>query len=238
MATRAIGEMEADPAGVFRGRGWLAAADPGLRARVLAAGRLREVARGERIWSAGDPPGGVCGVISGGIGVEGSSAWHSPRPGHVFRAGDWFGHGPVLAGGGRVMGFVALEESRLLTVPLATLRGMMDADPEIARLVGAMANRATILGNMVACDLLIPEAPRRIAAVLLRVTAALDGVEADDPRGFCLTQAVLGEMANASRHHVNRVLGEFEREGWIAKSYNHVRVLDAGALADFAFSDD
>jgi CRP-like cAMP-binding protein len=63
-------------------------------------------------------------------------------------------------------------------------------------------------------------------------------VEPDDPRGFFLTQAVLGEMANASRHHVNRVLGDFEREGWIAKSYNHIRVLDADALADFAFAEE
>jgi CRP-like cAMP-binding protein len=236
MATHAVDPwMDERP---FSRRGWLSGAEPQLRARVLGAARQTLVGRGQRVWSAGDPPGGICGVVSGGIGAEGSTRFHLPRLGHVYRAGDWFGHGPVLAGGRRVMGFVALEQSLLLTVPLETLQAMMRDDPEMARLVGEMANRGTQLGNHVACDLLIPEAPRRIAAVLLRVTGALDGVEPDDPRGFLLTQAVLGEMANASRHHVNRVLGEFEREGWIAKSYNHIRVLDAGALADFAFSDD
>lgn len=44
-------------------------------------------------------------------------------------------------------------------------------------------------------------------------------------------------MANASHHHVNRVLGMLGREGWIATSYNYVHLLDVPTLKRFAFED-
>lgn len=78
---------------------------------------------------------------------------------------------------------------------------------------------------------------RRIVAVLLRVTGVLGAIPADRPGGVLLTQHDLGEMANASRHHVNRVLGMLAREGWIATRYNRIRLLDVPALKRFAYSD-
>lgn len=218
-------------------RGWLASATPAQRAALLAAGRTVILEAGQRLFSAGAPPGGIFGVVSGGIAVEGSTPWHLPRVGHVYRTGDWFGHGPALNSGSRTMGYFALEQTDLLTVPLAPLRNLMRADPEMARLVGEMANRGTTLASWIACDLLIPDAPRRLAAVLLRVTGAMEGVQPSDQRGFLLTQTILGEMANASRHHVNRVLGEFARSGWIAKRYGHLQLLDVEALKAFAYQE-
>jgi CRP-like cAMP-binding protein len=222
---------------IFARRGWLASADPRHRAQILAAARTVSLGRGSLVYSAGDAPGGIYGIISGGIGAEGSSSWQSARLGHIFRAGDWFGHTPALTGGHRTLTFRAVEPSRVLTVPLAKLREMMAQDAEILRLVGIMADRGSVLLTNAALDLLTPEAPRRIAAVLLRVTAAHDGLQPDDPRGFLLTQTMLGEMANASRHHVNRVLGDFTQRGWIAKSYNHIRLLDVPALTAFAYTE-
>lgn len=226
-----------DPDARFARRGWLSAASATQRATLLAIARRVQLEARQRLFSAGAPPGGIYGVLSGGIAVEGSTAWHAPRIGHVYRVGDWFGHGPALNGGNRTMGYFALESSELLTVPLAGLRDLMRDDPEMARLVGEMANRGTTLASWLACDLLISDAPRRIAAVLLRVTGAQEAVSSDDPRGFLLSQADLGEMANASRAHVNRVLGQFTRRGWIAKSYNHLRLLDVPALSDFAYGE-
>lgn len=223
---------------VFTRRGWLSTASAAHRERILAAGRSMAIARGQRLVSPGDPPGGIFGVISGGIAIEASTAWHPARLGHVFREGHWFGHGPALNGGLRPMGYVALERSLLWTIPLPRLSAMMREDLDVARLVGELANAGTVLGCWVACDLLVPEAPRRIAAVLLRVTGAHEGVEPGDPQGFLLTQAVLGEMANASRHHANRVLGQFADRGWIATTYSRIRILDVAALAAFAYRED
>lgn len=221
---------------VFARRGWLASASDVLRERILKGGRQMPLVRGQRLFSAGAPPGGIYGVISGGVGAEGSSQWHSPRIGHVYRSGHWFGHGPVLHGGVRSMGFLAMEESIVLIVELEKIRDMMRSDPEVIRLVGQLATIGTDLATVAVCDLLIPAAPRRIAAVLLRVTGAHEGVEPTAPAGFYLTQSDISELANASRIYVSRVLGKFVKAGWIETSYGHIRLVDIEALAAFAYS--
>jgi CRP-like cAMP-binding protein len=226
------------PETLFATRGWLADAPAGFRAEILAMARPITVPRGQWVFAIDDPPGGIYGIISGGIGIEGAADWHPVRLGHILRAGAWFGHHPVLTGGGRrVQGMRATEDSDLLHVPLPGLRALVARDALAARHVGAMADAGSILGTRIISDLLIPQAPRRIAAVLLRVTGAEDGVEPTHPDGFLLTQGDLGEMANASRPHVNRVLAHFAERGWITKSYQHIRVLDVPALQAFAAAD-
>jgi CRP-like cAMP-binding protein len=223
---------------LFARHGWLAGQSAEFRQQILGMARSVQVARGEWVFAIDDPPGGIYGVISGGIGIEGGGAFHMLRLGHVLRAGSWFGHHPALsAGGRRTQGMRATEASELLHVPLAPLQALMKSDPQAARSVGAMADGGSILATRVISDLLIPEAPQRIAAVLLRVTGAEDGVEPEHPDGFVMTQSELGEMSNVSRPHVNRVLGEFVERGWISKHYQRLRVLDVGALRDFAASE-
>lgn len=228
----------ADAAPIFAVRGPLALVDAGARARFLAAARPLTVPRGAPVYVAGDGPGGIYGVVSGGIGVEGSTAQLGPRLGHVLRAGDWFGEGPALRGGQRRLGHRAMEDSRLLTVPLPVLQQLQAADPSMLRLLGVMTDYNGGLAATIARELLIPDAAQRIAAVLLRVTGALEGMEPSDPAGFLLTQADLGEMANASRHHVNRVLRQFMKAGWIETGYNRVRLLDVPGLSAFATREE
>jgi CRP-like cAMP-binding protein len=217
--------------------GWLSEQPAGFQQQILQMGREVHFARGTWVFAIDDPPGGIYGVISGGIGIEGGGPFHLLRLGHILRAGSWFGHHPALSGGGRrVQGMRATEDSALLYVPLAPLAALMKTDPLAARSVGNMADGGSELGTRIISDLLITEAPQRIAAVLLRVTAAEDGVEPDHPDGFMLTQAELGEMSNVSRPHVNRVLGDFLDRGWISKRYQRLRVLDVEALKAFAAS--
>jgi CRP-like cAMP-binding protein len=94
-----------------------------------------------------------------------------------------------------------------------------------------------MMGTRVACDLLIPSIWQRVAAVLLRITGAEDGIEPHHPDGFLITQAELGEMANVARSNVNRILAEFERRNWIAKRYQRLRICDVEALRSFAASN-
>jgi CRP/FNR family transcriptional regulator, cyclic AMP receptor protein len=222
----------------FAARGWLAQADAPLRLAILAAGHAVRVDRGERVFDSQDPPGGMYGVLSGGIGIEGSTRWHPLRLGHVLRAGEWFGYRPALTGDARVMGFIAMEPSELLLVPLSALTHLKRDRPEFLPLLTAMAIRGDELGTLVACDLLIRNARRRIAAVLLRVTGAHDGVKPVDPRGFLLDQALLGEMANASRVYSNRTLAFFRMRGWIEIDGGHICLSDIPALIDFAYGED
>jgi CRP/FNR family transcriptional regulator, cyclic AMP receptor protein len=221
----------------FEQRGWLSEQPPAFQQRIAALARVVRVRRGEWVFQVNDQPGGIYGVVWGGIGVEGSSPYSCSRLGHVLRSGSWFGHGPILSGGGmRVQSMRALEETELAYVPLAPLQALVNDNPIVATYLGNMANGGSMLGTRVISDLLIPSVPQRIAAVLLRITGAEEGVEPHHPDGFMITQAELGEMANVSRANVNRVLGEFARRNWIAKRFRRLRICDVGALRSFAAS--
>ncbi|MDO8975354.1 Crp/Fnr family transcriptional regulator [Reyranella sp.] len=221
--------------GLFERHGWLAEQPAAFRREILRLSRPLKVVRYQWVFAIDDPPGGIYGVISGGIGIEGAGPFHTLRLGHVLRTGSWFGYHPILTGGRRrVQGMRAMEDSVLLYVPLPQLRVLVESNPTAARCIGTLANGFSILGTRVISDLLIPKAPQRIAAVLLRVTAAEHGVEPLHPDGFQMTQAELGEMSNVSRANVNRVLADFLKKGWISKRYQRLRVLDAPALRAFA----
>jgi|APFEC2959095136_1045048.scaffolds.fasta_scaffold00980_1 CRP-like cAMP-binding protein len=223
---------------LFGGHGWLSNASSDLRSRLLAEARANEYARGERVYALGDTAGGLYGVVFGGIGLEASFRGHPVRMGHIVRAGFWFGEGPILGGTERILGTIAIEDSLVIHLPQPFLQKVMQQDEEFQMLLGRLAYLNSQMALWVACDLLIPEAPRRIAAVLLLVTGALEGLAAAHPDGFPLNQLLLGELANASRAHVNRVLGQLARAGLITKRYNHLQIIDPAGLARFAYSED
>lgn len=223
---------------LFGGHGWLSDASTDLRTRLLAEARPLEYARGERVYALGDKAGGMYGVVSGGIGLEVSVRGHPVRMGHIIRSGFWFGEGPVMGGTERVMGTVAVQDSLLIHLPQPFLQRVMQQDGELRVQLGKLSLLSTRIAIWVTCDLLIPDAPRRIAAVLLRVTGVMDGVTPSHPDGFPLNQVLIGELANASRAHVNRVLSQLSKMGFITKRYNHLRIIDPQGLARFAYRED
>jgi CRP-like cAMP-binding protein len=101
-----------------------------------------------------------------------------------------------------------------------------------------IANLGAELGARIVAGLLIGDSARRVAATLLRVTAAGDGVMPVNPGGFLLSQSLIAEMTNISRNRVNTVLRQLRQAGWIHGRYNRVRILDADGLAAFAYGDD
>ena len=226
-----------DHEALFARRGWLSEHPAAFRAQVLRVAIPVEALPGTAIFREGDQANGLYGIVSGGIGVEGGHHRQTPLMGHIFRAGEWFGVKAPLGGGPRELTYRALEPSRLLFLPNSRLVPLMQHDTEVAIRIGQLAELGNRLGTRIARDLLTPDAGRRLAAVLYRALG-LGEVQPDDDRGFALTHSQLGEMANLSRHHVGRKLADFERRGWIACSYNRIRLLDPDALATFAYTDD
>lgn len=222
----------------FQTRGWLATQSAALRTALIERGQQMTVQRGSQIYAEGDGPGGIYGILSGGIGIELTAHRLLPIIAHIHRAGVWFGHGPVLGGRKRTMGFIAMEPSELLHVPLGALREIGAADPNLFVALGALANEGMNLACRAARELLIPDAERRIAAVLIRVTAVDDDSPPTAAGGFPLSQQLLGEMSNASRHTIMRTLQTFAKRGWISTNYRHVQIVDALALSEFAWNDD
>jgi CRP-like cAMP-binding protein len=214
----------------FGARGWLSAQPEAFRARVLGVAHWREVAPGDALFQQGDPPGGVFGVVSGGVAVYAQVGALLPRMGTIIRAGGWFGTASLATGLPRYISTRVQEPSELVQLPLAAIQAMLAEDPACARQFAALAEYNAWLSVALACELALPAAERRIAAVLLRATGAAHGLQPGHPEGFALTQAEIGEMANVSRLHTHRILARMAERGWIAVGYGRLRVLEAAAL--------
>ena len=210
--------------------GWLSKQPEIFRNALLKQADLLVLTTGEPIFHAGDDPGGIYCIVSGGILVYVPSLDGIERLAHIARPCVWFGHGPVLAREGRKLTFIAGEPSILLHVALATIDKLTAADPLAGRSIRAIAEFTMQIAYTVVSDLLIPRSDRRIAAILLRVGAVHDGVTPVGRTGFVLKQTQLAEMANVSRHLVNQTLTKFEARGWIVVSYNRLKITDPDAL--------
>ena len=218
---------------VFARRGWLAQQDEAFRHMVLSRGRCSQVNKGEPLFFAGDAAGGLYGVVSGSLGAHIGVTNQAPLLAHIHRPGAWLGEGPAVTGGPRFLAVIALEASELFLIPRVLITQMEAEGFGIRARIAQQLWSGQMQAFRVVSELLIPKAPRRVAAVLIRATGYGE-VEAEHPDGFVLTQTQLAQMANCSRHVVNRTFVQFQHDGWIAARYNRVRILNEKALTDFA----
>jgi CRP-like cAMP-binding protein len=183
--------------------------------------------------------GGIVLSIPGRNGV--------PAAAHIVRPSSWFGYGSVFNKQQRMLIPVANEPSQALYLGLSELDKLRAKFPSASQAFWQLAMRADAAYVAVISDLLIADTDRRLAAVLLRVTGAethdrqkdlpIDPLQADywaGPNGVPLTQAMLGEMANASSQTVARFVDRAVKAGWIVWAYGRVRILDFGRLLAFA----
>lgn len=232
---------------ILTSRGWLAEIDPALASAVVEAGRIVTLRKGETVYRPEDSPGGMYAVVEGGILMSTFGRDGMPLPGHIARRCHWFGYGSVLDKQRRSMTTVANEPSVVLHVPLAEFERLREAFPTAARAYGKLATLGEALYLATVADLLIRDTDRRLAAVLLRVSGAepppyapgqwpaVHAAEGwSDPRGVPLTQALLGDLANASPHTVARFVERATGAGWIDWRYGRVVIRDAESLAAFA----
>ena len=211
-------------------RGWLGAQTPALQSAILRRARLMSCPAGDFLFHAGDRPGGIYGIVQGGVGVHIPSFTGEVPLTHVLRAGTWFGYGPLISGQQRTMTFSLLEPTDLYHVPLATLEDIQRSNPEHTRAIYAMSDFAVAVSVAVIGTLQIREPDRRIAATILRVAPPVEDLPPDAPVEVILTQTQLGELANAGRQQVNRALKRMEERGWLTASYGRIVLTEPGGL--------
>ena len=170
---------------ILAGRGWLAGIDPALAAAVIEAGRVIELRRGEALYHPGDEPGGMYGVAEGGIVLSTMGRNGLPVAGHIVRPCSWFGYASVFDRQRRMLIPAANEASLVLNVSLGEMERLRDSFPSAGRAFGQLAMRGEAVYLAIVTDLLIADAHRRLAAVLMRVAGA---ETPDRPRTCPLTR--------------------------------------------------
>jgi CRP-like cAMP-binding protein len=210
--------------------GWLSRQPESFQAALLRRARLVTFAKGEHAYTVGDTTGSIYGVTQGGFGAEVVTPYSDSRLAHIMRDGTWFGTGPVHTGTPRVFTFRAVEPSIAFSVPMAALHEIAAVDAATFRRLAALSEENMWLASHVVSDLLLPSSEQRIVAVLLRAAGVTVGDPLPPPHVVLITQSELGEMANASRDVVNRVLGRLESRGMIVVGHGRIQVVETDLL--------
>ncbi|MFG1239778.1 Crp/Fnr family transcriptional regulator [Xanthobacter autotrophicus DSM 597] len=225
----------ADAERILASAGWLSRQPVSFQNALFRQGYLVNFAKGEYLYRIGDAAGGIYGLLEGGFAAEVMVGRSLSRVAHVLRRYNWIGTGPALSGQTRVFTFRAIEPGSALHLPIAGVNKLRTEDPSAIQRIGALAEENMKLAIHVVSDLLIRSTDRRISAALLRISGASVADPSPPPHEVMMTQSELGEIANASRDVVSRLLKRMQTQGWVELGYNRIRIVDADALQSFTY---
>jgi CRP/FNR family transcriptional regulator, cyclic AMP receptor protein len=196
---------------------------------IAAASRLRNVRRGQLLFTAGDPSDTLILVMSGRVKVVVRSADGAELTLTVVGPGGTIGELSIADGGPRSADAEALEDCRLLFVPNQVIADLCSRVPSVTQAL--MSSMAVMLRRLTeaASDFVFLDLPRRVAKVLL-----------SQPRGdgdvieLKMSQEELAHQVGGTRQSVNAALRGFQRRGWIEVQDRAVTVKQAEALNRFA----
>jgi CRP/FNR family transcriptional regulator, cyclic AMP receptor protein len=196
---------------------------------IAAASRLRNVRRGQLLFTTGDPSDTLILVMSGRVKVVVRSADGAELTLTVVGPGGTIGELSIADGGPRSADAEALEDCRLLFVPNQVIADLCSRVPSVTQAL--MSSMAVMLRRLTeaASDFVFLDLPRRVAKVLL-----------SQPRGdgdvieLKMSQEELAHQVGGTRQSVNAALRGFQRRGWIEVQDRAVTVKQAEALNRFA----
>ncbi len=211
--------------------GWLNFTPPPFRKSVLDRCKLLEFKADATIYSVGDPPGGMYGLVRGNLAISIAPGERGPYIGHFAQPGTWFGEAAAFTEQPRRIGLAVTRDTDVLHLPLPAIREIVAADPGAWRFFGlaAIAHYDVAIGA--ADDLLIRDHVRRSVAVLLRLGGCryrtMHGAKAIE---VDVSQDNFAAMANLARTTAGTVLRKLEADGRVEVAYRRIRILDPDAL--------
>jgi CRP/FNR family transcriptional regulator, cyclic AMP receptor protein len=113
--------------------GWLSRTPPRFRKTVLDMSQLRTFAADETIHAAGDPAGGIYGLVSGGLRVVFAPSERIPFFAHFFVPGSWTGEAAAITGEPRLVSLVTTRETYAFYLPLPAVNEILRKDPDAFR---------------------------------------------------------------------------------------------------------
>jgi CRP-like cAMP-binding protein len=200
-------------------------------AALAAATYVRRLARGQILFTAGEPSEHLYVVRAGRLRVVSSSAHGEELVLTTVGPGEAIGELSVLDGLPRSAGVDAMEASTLLVVPASAVRDLLDADPAALRAVALelAAGMRRLTGSM--ADLIFLDLPRRLAKLLLSdAVRQPDGTMATE---LGTSQTGVAARLGVTRQSLNRALTGLARRGWIDVSGPRVALRDVPALQHF-----
>lgn len=148
---------------------------PGLLAEITVDASVTRVARGDVIFRQGDPPSALRVVLDGEVGLTGTVTDGGETMVEILKAGESFIAAAVLTEKPFLMSAVALQPSRILSLPGERFRRDVREKPDLAYVMLTSLSRHFRSLVREVKDLKLKSAAQRLALYLLGLTARREG---------------------------------------------------------------
>ena len=219
-----------DADSIVRNNGWLSSLSFAFQDEVLRSATLQAYEPGKVIYRQGDEPGGIYGLVAGNFSINTAPPGGRPKLIHFSMPGYWTGEGCFFTRQPRRMELRAILPTWVMHLPLTQMDRIAYEDPQLIRNFSLILMHSIDMSIRIMNDLQHSDPKVRIAAVLSRALSS-------GSPALNLTQEQLGEMTCTSRGQANRILGDFEKRGWVKCSYGSILIVDAASIQAFADDD-
>jgi CRP/FNR family transcriptional regulator len=198
---------------------------------VCAIAVTRRFAKGEIVFTEGQPGSGFYVVMSGRIKIFKVSAEGKEQILHIFGPGEPFGEVPVFSGKPFPATAEAIEKSQLLFFPKRAFVDLTSAMPSLALNMLAVLSLRLRQFTVQIENLSLKEVPGRLASYLIYLAAeqaAADTVE------LTISKGQLASLLGTIPETLSRMMAKMAAIGLIEVAGRTIRLLDRGALEDLA----
>lgn len=195
---------------------------------------VRGYPRDRLVFRRGEECHGLYIVVEGRVRIYRSNPDGREQVLHTEGPGEPLAEIPLFDGGPYPASARAIEDSRLLFLPIDAFRWLYQHHPEIAdSVIRNLGQRLRRMVGLVA-KVSLKDVHSRVAATLVEFAEAAGQARDGGAINLPLTQEDLaGELAT-TRESIARALARLRREGTIAQQGRRVRVLDIAALVNTA----
>jgi CRP/FNR family cyclic AMP-dependent transcriptional regulator len=216
---------------IVRSHGWLSHTPTSFQRAVLDRCRLEQFAAGTPVYSIGDEPGGIFGIVAGSLGISVAPREQGPYIAHFALPGSWFGQAAVFTRGPRRIGLIATRDTVLLHLPLRAIDEIVRHDPSAWRLFALPLFEHLDVSIGGSDDLMHRNHVKRVVAVLLRLgNCRLVSPRKRRPIEIDVNHEDLAYMANVARTTAGAILRKLEADRHLALSYGRISILAPDAL--------
>lgn len=210
---------------------WAQGLTPSQRERVVAEIQVRPVENGGYVCRKGDPSHAWFGVVEGLVKIATASASGKSVTFTGVPAGAWFGEGSVLKRENRKYDVMALRDSVVAHMPIATFDWLLDTSIPFNRFLTLQLNER--LGQFIAAV-----EHERLLDTDARVARSLSSMfnpslYPSDDTTVQISQEELSYLAGVSRQRVNLALKVLEQAGLLKVDYGVLTILDLEGLREF-----
>ena len=197
-----------------------------LLAPIAAAGKVRELVRGDVLFEVGDEPDSIYVVLSGRIAIAIGNRPFDHRESVIalMDEGDLFGDMGMLDKSPRSAGARSLETSTVLEIPYSAVIEQLNKSTDLLWNVIRMLSRRLRAMDQALADSVFLDVTGRTAKRLLELSGGKDEFT------LPVTQEELAGMVGASRERVNKAIASFIKLHWLEQSERTYHILDRAKL--------